>query len=94
MEQRLLVEIVVLVEQHAIGWDLCFQGYLSHHWALVIAAHPLFIRHMTRRRTTDQLDTGKTWAWKTVYQLWESGWEMWLHHKSALHDPNLMVASR
>jgi hypothetical protein len=27
-------------EQRAIGWDLCFRGYLSRHWALAAAACP------------------------------------------------------
>jgi hypothetical protein len=30
-----------LSEQQAVGWDLCFHGYFSHHWAFAVAVCPL-----------------------------------------------------
>jgi hypothetical protein len=86
MEQRQLVELA-LSEQHAIGWDLCFRGYLSRHWALAVAARPSL--PMQTPPTTKHLDTGKIWAQKTVCQLWEFGREMWLHRNSILHDSTI-----
>jgi hypothetical protein len=50
---------MVLLEQRAIGWDLCFCGYLSRHWVLAVAAC-LFLP-TTDECPTASLDAGKTW---------------------------------
>jgi hypothetical protein len=76
-----------LLEQRAIGWDLCFRGYLSRHWALAVAACP-FLPPIDECPSTS-LDTGKTWARKSIFHLWEFGYEMWTHRNSTLHNSAL-----
>jgi hypothetical protein len=76
-----------LSEQRAIGWDLCFRGYLSRHWALAVAACPFL--PPTDECPTASLDAGKTWARKSISHLWEFGHEMWTHRNSTLHNSAL-----
>jgi hypothetical protein len=78
---------LALQEQQAIGWGLCLHGYLSHHWALAVAAHP---SPPTPRKThsSTSSDFGSIWARKTISELWAFAREMWLHRNSHLHDPS------
>jgi hypothetical protein len=69
---------MALLEQHAIGWDLCFRGYLSHHWALAVTTCPFL-----------SLDAGKSWVCKSISYLWEFAHEMWTHQNSTLHNSAL-----
>ena len=85
MAQRTLVALA-LTEQQAIGWDLCFRGYLSRHWALAVAAHPS-PPTSTQKTTATPLDLGSLWARKTINLLWEFAHDMWIHRNSFLHDP-------
>ena len=86
MAQRGLVALA-LQEQQAIGWDLCFRGYLSRHWALAVAAHPS-PPMPPKNCTASPFDHGSIWARKTISELWEFARAMWLHHtNSSLHDP-------
>ena len=84
IEQRGLVE-TALSEQAAIGWDMCFRGYLSRHWALAVSANPRLSKH-DKQLPLNRSDTGKTWARKVISQLWDFAHEMWLHRNSFLHD--------
>jgi hypothetical protein len=84
LEQRGFVE-TALSEQSAIGWDMCFRGYLSRHWALAVSTNPRLSKHEKQPPST-RSDTGKTWARKAISQLWEFAHEMWLHRNSVLHD--------
>jgi hypothetical protein len=85
MAQRGLVALA-LQEQQAIGWDLCFRGYLSRHWALAVAAHPS-PPPPPKNCTASPFDHGSIWARKTISELWEFARDMWLHRNSSLHDP-------
>jgi hypothetical protein len=85
MAQRGLV-VLALQEQQAIGWDLCFCGYLSRHWALAVAAHPSPPMPL-KNRTASPFDHGSIWARKTISELWDFAQAMWLHRNSSLHDP-------
>jgi hypothetical protein len=89
--QKELVEIALL-EQRAIGWDLCFCGYLSRHWALAAAACPFL--PPTEECPTASLDAGKTWACKSITHLWDFAHEMWTHHNSTLHNSALPDCQR
>jgi hypothetical protein len=90
MEQRPLIALALRNNMPFIGWDLCFCGHLSRHWALAVAAHPSQPNPTNNYAAKKPLDTGKTWARKTIYQLWEFGQEMWLHLNSTLHDPTIV----
>jgi hypothetical protein len=37
--------------------------------------------------TASPFDHGSIWARKTISELWEFAWAMWLHRNSSLHDP-------
>jgi hypothetical protein len=79
---------MALSEQRAIGWDLCFHGYLSRHWwALAVAACPFV--PPTDECPTASLHAGKTWARNSISHLWEFAHEMWIHHNSTLHNSAL-----
>jgi hypothetical protein len=84
LEQRGFVE-TALSEQKAIGWDMCFRGYLSRHWALAVSANPRLHKH-DKQPTSTRSNTGKTWTRKVISQLWDFAHEMWLHRNSFLHD--------
>jgi hypothetical protein len=42
----------------------------SHHWALAVAACP-WLSNLDQHAINNQFDTGKTWAQKAIYQLWD-----------------------
>jgi hypothetical protein len=85
MAQRELVALA-LQEQQAIGWHLCFRGYLSRHWALAVAAHPS--PPVPRKQSNAKPnDFGSTWSRTTVSELWDFARAMWVHRNSCLHDP-------
>ena len=85
MAQKELVALA-LKEQQAIGWHLCFRGYLSRHWALAVAAHPS--PPVPRKQSNAKPNNfGSTWSQTTVSELWDFTRTMWVHRNSFLHDP-------
>ena len=74
-----------LADQEQIGWHLVMQGYISCHWAQVIAANPCL---------KEDNDKGEIWICKTIQQLWEFSRMMWEHHNAILHDHQLEASQR
>ena len=74
-----------LAEQERIGWHLAMWGYLSHHWALAIAANPC---------SKEDNDKGEIWTHKMTLQLWEFSREMWEHCNSILHNSQLEASHK
>jgi hypothetical protein len=59
-----------LHEQQTLGWNLFFDGFITHSW---MATQQSYLEFLSKKTTC------KRWTSRLIMQLWEVTWDMWRH---------------
>jgi hypothetical protein len=68
-----------LHDQQTLGWNLFFDGFITHSWMSTQQSYLEFLSKKTTGIILSKKTAGKRWLSRLIMQLWEVTWDIWRH---------------